>query len=224
MPTFALRISCPDRPGTLGAVAGALGRMDVDIVSLDVVERTPGLLAADDLVVEGPVRLDELVTAVDTVPDVVVELVHSVPQLPDRRGALEVAAALARATPDGLLDALVDGVVEAFNATWSVVVRERSPQPERVAASQTAPTLIGARLPWLPVESCRRLTLGPWVPDRWPLDPLSASFAVARLGEPIQTLLVARARGPLFRVKELRELEQLAKIAATLGDGRLAPS
>lgn len=69
-----------------------------------------------------------------------------------------------------------------------------------------------------------RLALGPWVPDRWPLDPLSASFAVARLGEPSQTLLVARARGPLFRARELQDLEQLAKIAATLGDGRLAPS
>lgn len=47
-------------------MAGVLGRLDVNdvnIVSLDVVERTAGMLAADDLVGQGPLRMEELVEA-----------------------------------------------------------------------------------------------------------------------------------------------------------------
>lgn len=223
MATYALRISCPDRPGSLGAVAGTLGRLDMNIISLDVVERSAGMLAADDFVVEGPLRLEDLIEAVETVPDVVVELVHRVPQLLDRRGPLEVAAALVEAGPGDVLSELVEGVVGAFNASWCVAVRARRPQPELLAASMGAPSLVGASLPWLPLDACRRLALGPWVPDRWSLDPVAASFAVAPLADGREAVLVARTRGPLFRAKELADLAQLARIAAALDDERLAP-
>ena len=37
--TYLLRLVLPDRPGSLGAVATALGAAGVDIESLDVIER-----------------------------------------------------------------------------------------------------------------------------------------------------------------------------------------
>ena len=51
--SYLLRLVVPDRPGTLGAVATALGEAGIDIVSLDVLERTGGF-AVDDVVVELP--------------------------------------------------------------------------------------------------------------------------------------------------------------------------
>ncbi len=51
--TYLLRVVLPDRPGTLGAVASALGGEGADILSVDVVERHQGV-AVDDLVVDLP--------------------------------------------------------------------------------------------------------------------------------------------------------------------------
>ena len=51
--SYLLRLVLPDRPGALGAVATALGAVGADILSVDVIERGPGL-AIDDLVVELP--------------------------------------------------------------------------------------------------------------------------------------------------------------------------
>ncbi|NUT99783.1 MAG: ACT domain-containing protein, partial [Saccharothrix sp.] len=41
--SFLLRVQLPDRPGTLGAVASALGEIGADILSVDVVERGSGV-------------------------------------------------------------------------------------------------------------------------------------------------------------------------------------
>ena len=51
--SFLIRVQLPDAPGTLGAVATALGAIGADILSVDVVERVGGT-AIDDLVVELP--------------------------------------------------------------------------------------------------------------------------------------------------------------------------
>ena len=39
--SFVLRVVLPDRPGTLGAVATALGEVGADILAMDVIERSP---------------------------------------------------------------------------------------------------------------------------------------------------------------------------------------
>ena len=51
--SYLLRLVVPDRPGLLGAVATALGEAGIDIVSVDVLERSGGV-AVDDIVVELP--------------------------------------------------------------------------------------------------------------------------------------------------------------------------
>lgn len=212
MTVFGLRISCPDRPGSLGAVATALGEVEANILSVDVMERD-GEHAVDQLVVDAPTaRLDALVDVVESVPEVVVEVVHTVPRVLRQAGVLEVAANVLDATD--ALEVVVDGVVEALDASWAVAVRQRTPQPEVVAATAGAPTLVGAGTPWLPVSGCRRLGVGRWVPSRWSLDPAAATFAVAPLQGPWEALLVARVRGPVFRAGELDTIGQLARIAA----------
>ncbi|MBK5228956.1 MAG: ACT domain-containing protein [Actinobacteria bacterium] len=47
---FSMRISLPDRPGMLGAMATALSDGGANIVALDVIDREEGE-AVDDLVV-----------------------------------------------------------------------------------------------------------------------------------------------------------------------------
>ncbi|MDQ1690214.1 MAG: hypothetical protein QOD87_322, partial [Pseudonocardiales bacterium] len=75
--SYLIRVVLPDRPGALGAVATALGHAGADILSVDIVERTPGH-ATDDLVVELPAdRLaDSLVTAASSVEGVRVESIR----------------------------------------------------------------------------------------------------------------------------------------------------
>ena len=51
--SFLLRVVLPDKPGSLGAVATALGNAGADILGVDVVERADGH-AIDDLAVELP--------------------------------------------------------------------------------------------------------------------------------------------------------------------------
>lgn len=94
MSTLALRISCPDRPDALGAVATALGRAGTNIVSLDVVERAAGV-AIDDLVVVGR-GAGAVVDAVESVPGVVVEFVHAVAPATDPVSPLDPLDVAAR--------------------------------------------------------------------------------------------------------------------------------
>ena len=42
VPSYLLRVELLDRPGSLGALAVALGSVGGDILSLDVVERSSG--------------------------------------------------------------------------------------------------------------------------------------------------------------------------------------
>jgi hypothetical protein len=75
--SYLLRLVLPDRPGALGAVATALGTVGADILSVDVIERSPGS-ATDDFVVELPPDklADSLVSAAATVPGVQVESIR----------------------------------------------------------------------------------------------------------------------------------------------------
>src|SRR5688572_21507958 len=72
---YTLRVSLPDQPGVLGALALALGRRGVNIVTLDVIERTDGI-AVDDLMVEAPEGTTEALRhAAEAVPSAFVEAI-----------------------------------------------------------------------------------------------------------------------------------------------------
>ena len=72
--SYLLRIVLPDKPGSLGAVATALGNAGADILGVSVVERAAGH-AVDDIAVELPVGRppDVLITSAESVPGVEVE-------------------------------------------------------------------------------------------------------------------------------------------------------
>ena len=95
--SYLLRVVLPDRPGALGAVATALGAAGADILSVDVIERSPGS-AIDDFVVEvaSDKLADSLVSAALTVPDVRVESIRPYAGQLDPHRELELLDALGR--------------------------------------------------------------------------------------------------------------------------------
>lgn len=219
--SYLLRLVLPDRPGALGAVATALGEVGADILSVDVVERSPGY-AIDDLVIELPSdRLaDSLVSAASAVAGVQVDSIRPYAGLLDPHRELELLDALA-AHPERSLQLLADGVSKIFRAGWAIVLDAADPYPDGaaatvLAASGAAPEVPQLPVPWWPPRPARPLDAEEtWAPRDWA--GVGTELAVAPLGA--GALLVGR---PAMRwlPAELVRLSHLAAIAATVTAAR----
>jgi hypothetical protein len=211
--SYLLRVVLPDRPGALGALATALGTVGADILSLDVIERSPGS-ATDDIVIELPSdRLaDSLVTAASTVAGVRVESIRPYAGQIDPHRELELLDSLA-ARPVEPFKVLTDGVTRIFRAGWSLVLDSPAGGHARVlAACGAAPEVDCLPAPWWPPMPARALDAeAEWAPSDW--GRLGTELAVAPLG--VGALLVGR---PALRwlPAELLRLQHLAAIAATV--------
>ncbi|MFI6302401.1 amino acid-binding protein [Amycolatopsis thailandensis] len=215
--SFLIRVQLPDTPGTLGAVATALGTVGADILSVDVVERSGGL-AIDDLVVEIPSgRLpDALITAAESVDGVEVDAVRPYAGVLDTHRELELVEEIA-AKPAAGLEILAEGVPRIIRAGWAVVVEHSEPGALRLASSSAAPETPITDLPWLPLERATILDAEEaWVPETW--KELGTELAATPLGKPGKALLVARPGGPNFRAAEVARLAHFAGIVAVVLD------
>ncbi|GAB3378741.1 hypothetical protein ATK30_2004 [Amycolatopsis echigonensis] len=218
MVSFLIRVQLPDSPGTLGAVATALGTVGADILSVDVVERGGGL-AIDDLVVELPSgRLpDALITAAESVEGVEVDAVRPYAGILDTHRELELVEEIA-AQPKAGLDLLAEGVPKIIRAGWAVIVEYSESGSRRLASSSAAPENPFTDLPWLPLERATVLDgEDSWVPDTW--KELGTELAATPLGKPGKAMLVARPGGPNFRAAEVARLAHFAGIVAVVLDG-----
>ncbi len=211
--SYLLRLVLPDRPGALGAVASALGAVGADILSVDVIERSPGS-AIDDFVVEMPsgTLADSLVTAAATVDGVHVESIRPYAGQIDPHRELELLDALGN-NPHESLSLLANGVARVFRAGWALVLDVPVDGRGRVLAhGGAAPELAALAMPWWPARPARPLdALGDWAPADW--GRLGTELAVAPLGD--AALLVGR---PALRwlPSELVRLQHLAAIAASV--------
>lgn len=216
--TYLLRVVLPDRPGTLGALASALGAEGADILSVDVVERGAGS-AVDDLVVDMPSSRppDVLITAAESVTGVVVESVRPFAGALDTTRELELVEAVA-AHPERGVALLTEGVPGLFRSAWALVTEATGEglRVRRVASSAAAPETEAAELHWLPLDKATVLdpTGGHGVPEAW--TDLDTELAAAPLGRPERALVVGRPGGPAFRPSELARLSHLAGIVATI--------
>ncbi|HEY3259160.1 MAG TPA: amino acid-binding protein [Pseudonocardiaceae bacterium] len=216
--SFLIRVQLPDRPGMLGALATALGKVDADILSLDVVERVSGT-AIDDLVVELPSgRLpDVLITAAESVPGVEVDAVRPYAGVLDTHRELELVEQVAAETANGLA-IFVEGVPRIIRAGWAVALTNTDGELRRLAASSAAPESNALDLPWWPLR--RGIILDgedSWVPEPW--RELGTELAATPLGGADRALLVGRPGGPMFRAAEVARLSHLAGIvSAVLSD------
>lgn len=237
--TYLMRVVLPDRPGSLGAVATALGGAGGDIVSLDVVERGPDGAVDDVLVDLADGRLvDGLLAAALSVTGVSVESFRPYQGGQEIHRDLELVDRLA-ADPGAGVSLLADLAPGVFRAGWAVVVdagaeamaAAHSPAGSDgagggrgwrcQASSVGGPDLVGVELPWLPLASARRLARDEnWVPARW--RSAGMELAAAPLGDPATAVLVGRPGGPRFRASEVLRLAHLAGLTAAVL--RLAPA
>ena len=128
MAIFALRVSLPDRPGALGAVASRIAAVRGDVVGIDILERHADR-AIDEFIVELPDAdgdlMPLLLSEIDEVDGVTVEEVHLLADgaRDGRMDAFETAAALlGEVTPEGVLDVLAERVQREHSTTWTAVI------------------------------------------------------------------------------------------------------
>jgi hypothetical protein len=214
--TYLLRLVLPDRPGALGAVASALGTVDADILSVDVIERGTGC-ATDDFVVDLPPEKlpDTLISAAATVEGVQVVSIRPYAGQLDPHRELELLEALAQ-DPSSNLALLADGAARVFRAGWALVLSEPDSSAGGrgtvLARGGAAPELTELDMPWWPPAPARALTPDPeWAPADW--ERMDTELAVSPFGK--AALLVGR---PALRwlPSELVRLQHLAAIAASV--------
>ncbi|WP_068273531.1 amino acid-binding protein [Aldersonia kunmingensis] len=213
--SFLLRVQLPDRPGSLGALALALGSVGADILSLDVVERGAGY-ALDDLVVEvGPGSLpDTLLSAAEALEGVRVDSIRPFTGMLDTHRELELIDQVATARDDRL-QTLVDGAPRVLRVGWSTVVDVGPNGAYRVVGSSGAPETHAGDVPWMPLQKPAILdSEADWVPRIW--KDMDTKLAAAPLGDTGKALMLGRPGGPEFRPSEVARLGYLAGIIATV--------
>ncbi|MGH2760686.1 MAG: amino acid-binding protein [Actinomycetota bacterium] len=207
---YVLRVSLPDRPGSLGQLASELGRLPADIVSLRVIDRD-SFQAIDEICVEGEgLSPEKLREAAQRAPSVMVETVRRIARVPDPLGGLVLADRLARGVGSPLLT-LVEGLPDALGAAWALALSVEADGAQVGAASSEAPSPGLMDTPWLPLTKARRLPLGEWAPMNWRMHRFE--LAAAPLATAFDFVLIGRWAGMRFRPSELRQLELLADMA-----------
>ena len=151
--SYVLRVVLPDVPGSLGAVASALGRVGADILAMDIVERSYKS-AVDDIVVDLPSgkQPDVLITAAETVDGVRVESVRPDPGVADRHREWELVEAIA-ADPQRAMETLARMLPKVLRAGWAIVVRVGDDKEiQLLAGGGGVPNLTGVTPGWAPVD------------------------------------------------------------------------
>jgi hypothetical protein len=205
---YVLRVSLPDRPGSLHALTGACWGAGADIASLDVIERSSGI-AVDDLclTVRDP---QELTASVNRLPGTTVMSLRQVRSFRDVDGALALAAGMV-AEGRGAVRLLVDRLPDALWTEWAVAVARGWNGLEVLAASEAAVAPETGH--WLPLVAPRRLQRADVITAGSTTAFDDLELAAAPLGQTTSAVIVARRRGPRFVDRELRQLDLLAKVA-----------
>ena len=200
-----LRISLPDRPGSLGRVSRVLGALGADILSVTVLDHAEGRVV-DEFTVAWPnyPGRERLLTALSGVPGVGLEGAWATTAQPDAFADLDVLGHVT-ADPGRAMVTLVDALPGIFSADWAVVV---GAPPERTVHQAS----------WqVPEEGV--------LPDITPVRPLVFSaggthFAAVPLGRSGRTLYLARASGPTFHRVELHRLTRVVEIVLAIAGDR----
>jgi hypothetical protein len=204
---YLIRVRVPDQPGALGRLATALGAVRADIESVAVVDRQEGV-AVDDLIVAmpPPALADVLVTAVHSVPGVVLETIQP---HPGRARVYDELALLDDATTArDPVTTLVAGLPDLFAARYAFAVAADAPDPV-VAASPGAPDS-GVRSDWLPLREARVVAAAELFTDPAAAGPDCALVAAA-IGER-SAVVLGRNGGAEFRPAEVYRLAHLASV------------
>jgi hypothetical protein len=209
---FLLRVELPDVPGSLGAVATALGAVGADIEAIEIVEHRSDGVAVDDVLCEMPpsVQPDALVSACHSLTGVRVLWVSRYTAAASLQLDLEAVEALTERPLDAV-HRLADVVPATFRCDWAMVLRPGASLEapvEVVGASGAAPEPVAESAVWLVGDRPRRL---PEVPS-WP-DTL---LAIAPVRDAGAWVVLGRRGGPELLDSELARLGHLAALASSI--------
>jgi hypothetical protein len=226
-----VRVTLPDRPGSLGQVARTLGVAGADIVQVVVLERVGGR-AVDDFTVlwPGAARVDRLLAGLTAVPGVKVDGVWRAIGAPVNGGHDAELLAQVAAGPDTGLQTLVDAMPGLLAAEWAAAILVPADWPLRTGGGAEARPVQGAD-PTVVYTSWQ--APDPLViPEVTPLRARALEgqegtrYAVAPFGRAGMVLLVARTTADglpaaAFHTTEVDRVAQLVKAAAVLLGNRL---
>ena len=217
--SYLLRVMLPDRPGSLGSLAVALGKVDADIVSLDVVDRFDGV-AVDDIVVEVPHGTfpDALITAAEKLDGVVVDSLRPFGGILDAHRELELIDAVAAAGAGArAARMLADELPAVLRVGWALVVGVTGDAACRlVARGESAPMWEGGEVSVLRGLDRATALDDDDVPAEW--ISMDTALAAAPLSSG-HILVVGRPGGPSFRPSEIARLGYLTGILRSLHAG-----
>lgn len=208
---YLLRVVLPDRPGSLGSVASALGAAQADINAVEIVEKGDGFVI-DDFMLSLPAghRPDTLVTACAGLPGVEVQWVSFYPENWGLNADLDVLEEMV-VDPSHSEELLANAVPSTFHCTWAmvldrstgVIVHRSRLAPQGAVDLSEIGDLAEAR-----VTSVGVGWLEGWGENELAVAPFRDEHSIV-IGRP----------GPEFRRSELLRLRLLAQMA---GDHDLA--
>lgn len=202
---YLLRLILPDRPGSLGAVASALGSAQADICAVEIVEKGSGY-AIDDFMLSLPsdARPDALLSACAELEDVEVMWVSSYPENWGLTGDMDVLEEMT-ASPGQAETLLADAAPTAFHCTWAMIVDQAA--GDVVHATPLAPDFCQVPASFGDLATPHVLELAANWCDGWG----EQAVAVAPFRDQ-HTIVIGRP-GPEFRRSELARLRHLALLA-----------
>lgn len=217
--SFLLRVQLPDTPGSLGYLAAALGEVDGDIRSVDVVHYGLDGTVVDDMVVDIPSGSlpDTLITAAQSLDGVIVDSIRPFSGSVDRRGQITMLSQFAEHREDisSALQEIVDFLPRTMTAGWAIIIGESDNGWVRKASSMAAPEDDGRTLSEAPVNT--PLSLDPerdhWLPESWTV--MDSSIAATPMGDGL-LLIVGRPGGPDFLPSEVEHLGRIGRIVSAI--------
>jgi hypothetical protein len=207
-----VRLSVPDRPGSLGKVTSAIGAVGADIVEIDVLESESGRALDDVFIrVRDLEHLHRDRTRLDGMPAVVVTgLQHPAPPVTGHADLELIDQVLSH--PERGLQTLVDGAPHAFGADWGALV-EYGPDSAAVVSVLTlsvhgpGPEAVAITSP-LRLASIRMTAPG--------ADTPYSGAALIPIGSGPLALVLVRAEGLEFHRSELWRVGQVGQIVGTV--------
>ncbi len=209
---FLLRVELPDVPGSLGALATALGGAGADIEAIEIVDRQSSGRVIDDVLLELPPRVmpDALITACHTLDGVRVHWISRYNAGASLSMDLEAVETFT-ADPQHAIAELVKVVPVTFRTDWAMAIHKVDGTVAVRAASSTAPKLVPEAQSWLAIRSSKLL---PEIAD-WDSTVLAACPGKDRKGARF-VVVVGRHGGPEFLSSELARLGHMVGLAASV--------
>ena len=203
-----MRITLPDRPGSLGAVASAMGQVGGDINAVEIVEKGHGVVVDDFIVDLPPSQLPEtIVSACQALDGVHVGWISRYPEGGGLQSDLE---ALERMTsdPPHAAETLVSSCPVVFRSHWATLIGLVPAGPAATFSTPAAPDVTPeVAQQFAPFDTTHRGDLAAgWSPGWGETTVVVTPITQDRV------IVIGRLGGPAFLDSEVARLHHLAAL------------